>query len=155
MSMIDKFKMGRARYSLAKLWAYLATQETALAGDLVIVATPAALGSSAAAVNAAIGGAAAKFTRQVRIELQNAAGDIHTWFNGSLAIAVAEITAGDGISAIAGGVSTVEFVEGVGTITIEYTGTWAAADTQTLTITGGTILGYAVTDKTSVDTLIA
>ena len=30
-----------------------------------------------------------------------------------------------------------------------------AADTQTLTITGGTILGYTVTNKTSKDTLIA
>ncbi len=273
MTMIDKFKMGRSRYSLAKLWSYLAILEAALIGDLVIVATPTTLGSSAAAVNAAIGGAAAKFTRQVTIELQNAAGDVHTWFNGSLAIAVAEVTAGSGVSAIAGGVSSVTFVEGVATVTLEYTGAWAggvkqvetqqithkadaagtitvtvtsagmtdspkavavevglddtasevaalivealnddaavaakftasvtgagsdvvtltakavaandgtlamgfvdtdttgvaagastnatagvAADTQTLTITGGTILGYAVTNKTSVDTLVA
>lgn len=130
MTMIDKFKRGRQRYSMAKLWAYLGIMETALAGDLVLAVTPAALGSSAAAVNAAIGGTAGKFTRQVRVELQNADGDIHTWFNGSLAIAASEVTAGNGVSAIAGGAATVEFTEGVGIVTIEYTGTWAGGVAQ-------------------------
>jgi ribosomal protein L18E len=134
---------------------YLEIQQKGISGDMVLVASPIALGSSAAAVTAAIAGAAAKFTRDVTIKLQTAAGEVHSWFNGTFAIAVAEVTAGSGVSAIAGGVAVATFVNGVATVTINYTGVWAAADTQTLTITGSTKLGYAITNKTSVDTLIA
>ncbi len=64
---------------------------------------------------------------------------------------------GGGGSAVAinGGGSVVTLAGGVGTITLDYTGTWASGDTETLTITGGTVLGYTVANKTSVDTLVA
>lgn len=155
MSKIDKFNDDIQKHSFKEFWDYMCAMEKALAGDMVLVLTPATTGSSAAAVTAAIGGAAGKYTRQVKVELKSAAGEVHEWFNGTFAIGVAEVTAGNGVAAIADSATTVELVEGVGTVTIEYTGAWAAADTQTLTVTGGEKLGYAISNKTSVDTLIA
>lgn len=133
----------------------LELRDKAMSGDMVLVLTPATLGSSAAAVTAAIGGAAAKFTRDIRVELQTAAGEVHTWFDGTFAAAGSEVTAGDGTADIAAAGTTVTLVNGVGTVTLEYIGTWAAADTATLTVTGGTLLGHTIANKTSVDTLVA
>lgn len=124
-----------------------------MGGDVTLAISPATLGSSAAAVATAIAGDG--FTRDVEVTLENAAGDRMTWFNGSFAIAASETTAGDGTAAISGGGSTVSFVEGKATVTLEYTGTWAAADTATLTVTGKDILGYSTSNVTSVDTLVA
>lgn len=155
MSKIDTFKKKILKHSLKDVYDYMKAMEKGLNGDMVLTLTPATTGSSAAAVNAAIGGTAAKYTRTVTVALKTAAGEVCTFLNGTFAIAVTENTAGNGVSAIAGGATTVTLTEGVGTVTIEYTGTWAAADTQTLTVTGGTKLGYSITNKTSIDTLIA
>lgn len=127
----------------------------AMSGNLFLSVSPAICGSSAAAVATAIAGDEAKFTRIVQVELVDAEGNIHNWFNGTFAVATVEITVGDGTCAIANSDTSVTLVNGVGTITLEYIGTWAAADTQTLTVTGGTKLGYTIANKTSVDTLIA
>lgn len=132
---------------------YLAVQQKAISGDMVLSVSPATLGSSAAAVTAAIGGAAGKFTRTVTIKLQTAAGQVHEWFQGTFAIAASKT--GSGTIAIAGGLSSATFVNGVATVTLEYTGAWASTNTATLTVTGGTKLGYTISDKTSVDTLVA
>lgn len=155
MSMIDRFKSKTLKHSLKEVYDYLGAMEKALNGDMVLTLTPATTGSSAAAVAAAIGGSAAKFTRTVTVTLKTAAGEVCTFLNGTFAIAVTENTAGNGTSAIAGSATTVTLTEGVGTVTIEYIGTWATGDTQTLTVTGGTKLGYTIANKTSVDTLIA
>ena len=45
------------------------------------------------------------------------------------------------------------FVNGSATAIIDYTLTWAATDTCTFTVDAETVLGYTLTDKTSVDTL--
>lgn len=126
----------------------------AMSQDIILVATPATLGSSAAAVNAAIAGDDEKFTRTVAVKLTNTEGDTHAWYTGTLAIAVAKSST-SGVVAIADSATTVSLVNGVGSVTLNYTGTWAAADTTTLTITGGTIMSATVTNKTSIDTLIA
>jgi hypothetical protein len=136
-----------------ELRRYLAQLETGLSGSLVLVLDPATLGDSAAAVATAIAGDG--FSRDVVVELQDANGDLQDWFSGTRAIAVADVTAGNGTSAIKDSATTVQFVNGRGVVTIDYVGTWAAADTNTLTVTGGTILGYTVSNKTSVDTLVA
>jgi len=136
-----------------RLRQYLAEENTGLSGDLVLVLDPATLGNSAAAVATAIAGDG--FSRDVIVELQNAAGQVQEWFTGSLAIAVTDVTAGNGTSAIKDSATTVLLTNGRGFVTINYVGTWAAADTETLTVTGGTILGYTVSNKTSVDTLVA
>jgi hypothetical protein len=87
--------------------------------------------------------------------LKDAAGNIHTWFNGDISLTIAESTAGDGVAAIAGSATKVSLVEGVGNINIEYTGTWAAADTSTLTTTQRDITGVTIAAETSKDTLVA
>lgn len=155
MTSLDELRNGRQRRNLADLHDYLAIMEKGLAGDLVLTCTPATPGSSAAAVTAAIGGSAAKFTRTVEVSLHTAAGDIHEWFNGTFAIGIEEETVGNGTAAIADSATVVTLVNGVGTVTIEYIGTWASGDTSALAVTGGTKLGYTVADKTSVDTLVA
>jgi hypothetical protein len=135
----------------ARLFEILKLRE-ALGSDLKIVA--AAAGSSAATVNAAIAGASAKFTRTVSIEIQNTAGTKNTGFNGSIPISVAKVST-NGVIAIAGGITYVTFVAGAASVVLEYTGTWAAGNTATLTIGPGERYGYALAAGTSVDTLIA
>jgi hypothetical protein len=130
-------------------------RDKALSGDMVIAVTPAAPGSSAAAVVAAVGGAGAKFLRTVHVELQTAAGEVHTWFNGTFGVTIAEVTAGNGVAAIDNGDNHIHLVDGVGDVVVKYTGTWAEADTSTFTLVGSTRLGYTIANKTSVDTLIA
>lgn len=127
---------------------YLADLAGALSGDLVIHVSPATLGSSAATINAG------SFSRDVAVELRNAAGARHVWFSGTLSVAVADVTAGSGTSAVADSATTVELTNGAGSVTIDYSGTWAAADTQTTTISG-TVLGKSLTSQTSVDTVVA
>lgn len=137
MTYIDVFRRGRQRYSLPKLWAYLETVESAMNGDIILVATPATTGSSAAAIAAAIAGAAGKFTRDVALKLTNTAGDIQTWYNGTMSIGVVDVTAGDGVSAIEDSATTVTFASGQATVTIEYTGTWddGIAQVETMQVT--------------------
>lgn len=153
MSKIDQFN--DHTYVGADYFEYMRQVEKALSGDIVLVLTPATPGSSAAAVAAAIAGASGKFVRTVKFELKDAAGNIHAWFNGTFTISIAETTAGDGVAAIAGSATTVALTEGVGSIDIEYTGTWAAADTSTLTTTQRDVVGVTIAAKTSKDTLVA
>jgi hypothetical protein len=124
---------------------YLNQYAKALSNASVLVVSPATLGSSAAVVN---GGG---FTRNVAIELQDVDGTLHDWFDGTFTVAIADTSTGTATIPS----TTATFINGRVVITITYTGTWAAADTCTLTITGGTKLGYTVSNKTSVDTLIA
>ncbi len=151
MRYLDYLK--RFTYTPNEFYDYLIGVERAMAGEIALVVSPATLGSSAADVNEAID-ADGKFVRRVKVELKASAdGDVHQWFTGSFSAAVAKT--GNGAAAIAGGGGRVELENGVGYVDIEYTGTWAEDDTCTLTITGGTIMGYSVSDKTSVDTLVA
>jgi hypothetical protein len=122
-------------------------------GELVLSVTPSTLGSSAAAVNTAIAGDG--FTRDVLVKLVDSNGRTHTWCDKSFSVAASESTAGDGICSIVNSLSTIGLTDGDAKITLRYTGTWAEADTATLTVTGGEVMGTAVTNKTSVDTLIA
>jgi hypothetical protein len=112
----------------------------AMSGDIALRVTPATLASSAAAVNAAIAGAAGKFTREVKIELVTADGDVHKWFNGSLSVAGSETTAGDGTADPSA--ATVALVDGVGTCVFEYIGAWSGGTKQKETATAvATITG--------------
>lgn len=142
-----------AGMDMADFSAMAVLTSSAMSGDIALRITPATTGSSAAAVTAAIAGAAEKFSRDVLVELVNTSGVVHEWFNGDLAIAGSETTAGDGTADTAE--ETVTLVNGIGTCSLEYIGAWAAADVATVTVTGGTILGYTVENGTSVDTLVA
>ena len=153
MSKIDEFKA--FKHALKDMYAYMAVMEKGINGDMVLEVTPAILGSSAAAVTTAIASEALKFVRPVTVKLKTATEEVCTFLNGTFAIAVAEVTGGTGTAALAGSVSAITLVNGVGTVNIEYIGVWASGDTQTFTVTGGEKMGYTIADKTSVDTLIA
>lgn len=130
----------RFTYTPNDFYDYMIAMEKAMAGDLVLVLSPATLANSAAAVNAAVGGAAEKFVRTVLVELQAADGTVHEWYTGELAAAVTETTAGNGTSAIADSATKVSLENGQGTIDIEYTGAWSGGTKQVETATcAGTI----------------
>lgn len=153
MSKIDIFN--DHTYVTPEFFEYLRMVEKALSGDIVLVLSPATTGSKATAIAAAVAAQGGKFIRTVKFELQDAAGNIHTWFSGDIALTSADVTAGDGESAIADEATNVTLKEGVGSVDIEYSGAWAAADTNTLTTTQRDICGVTITAKTSIDTVIA
>lgn len=148
-------------YTPNGFYDYMHQIECSISGDLAIAVTPDKCGSSAAAIAAAVVGEAQKFVRTVTVKLVNSAGETLEWFNGALHITTSDVTAGDGVSAIENEATTIQFVNGVATINIEYTGVWAAEDTNTITIgkdaenNVDTIMGYVIAAKTSVDTIVA
>lgn len=124
---------------------YLSLMEDALAGDVVMVIDPETAGSAATTED---------FTRDVEITIENAAGDVHTWLTADYAttLAIAEVTVGDGAATIVS--TTLSIVRGRAVVTISATGTWAADDTNTLTVSNITVAGVTVTAGTSVDTIV-
>lgn len=126
-----------------ELRAYLDDLEGALNGDIVMDVSPAATGSAAAVES-----------RDVTVTIKNAAGDTLEWVNSTFATTVskADVTDGNGTSAVDS--ATLSLVNGVGTVTVTYSDTWAADDTQTVTIGNITLAGVTVTGGTSVDTIV-
>jgi hypothetical protein len=127
---------------------------------------PATEGNSAAAVNAAIGGAALKFVQTVTIELRNEDDEVLTGFDGSVGpvgvLSIAKTSAAGLVAIDAASILSVNgqdkpiFVRGVATVLINYTGTWVNADDVTLTLTNATMAEANSGDTvTFVDTLIA
>ena len=111
--------------------------------DIVLACTPATLGTASTPANA-------DFSRVVAVTVKNANGDA-ILYNGSLGVAATFVTDGNGEANILASATTMDFVNGVGSVTVEYSGTWATADVQTLTVSGS-IAGKAVS-ATSVDTI--
>lgn len=128
-----------------ELRKYLSAIESAMAGDIVMVIDPETTGSAATTED---------FTRDVIISIENAAGDVHTWLTAdyTTTLAIAESTVGDGAATIAS--TTLSIVAGKAVVTVSATGTWAADDTNTLTVSNITVLGVTVTAGTSVDTIV-
>lgn len=126
-----------------ELREYLKDIEGALNGDIVMDISPETVGSGTDVE-----------TRVVTVTIQNAAGDTLEWVNTAVATTVskADVTDGDGTSAIDS--TTLTLVNGVGTVTVTYSGTWAADDTETVTIGNITLGGVTVTGGTSVDTIV-
>jgi len=125
---------------------YLALQEKAMNGDIVMVIDPETLGTAATST---------AFTRDVAVSIETAAGEIHTWVNSAFATtaSIAEVTAGSGAATIAN--TTLTLVDGKATVTVSCTGAFAAEDTTTLTVGNITLGGVTVTGGTSVDTIVA
>lgn len=128
-----------------ELRAYLALQEKALNGDIVMVIGPETLGTTATST---------AFTRDVAVSIETATGEVHTWVNASFTTtaSIAVDTAGSGAATIVS--TTLTLVDGKATITISCTGAWAEADTSTLTIGNIILGGVTVTGGTSVDTIV-
>lgn len=121
----------------------LALYAKALAGDMVLVVTPATDTPAPTAL---------AWEQDFYVEVQSAAGEVHSWFNKAVATghSVAESTAGGGVAS-ADPATTTTFVNGIAKITVSGTaGTWANADTATLTVAAIVILGYTLAQKTGV-----
>lgn len=115
----------------------------ALAGDLVFKCYPATV--STAHISTAR-------TRQVKVQLETAAGDVHTWFNKAITtgVSIAD-TSTAGAATIPS--TTLTFVNGVASVTVSCdANAWLATETNTLTVAQATIMGYTIATKTSVET---
>ena len=126
-----------------ELRAYLTDIEGALNGNVVMIITPETVGSATTVTE-----------RTVSVEIQNAAGDVLEWVNTAIASIVSktDVTDGDGSSTINS--TTLTLVNGVGSVVVTYADTWAADDTQTVTIGDIVLAGVTVTGGTSVDTIV-
>ncbi len=119
---------------------YLGRLEEALSGDMVFSISPATVTPAPTA---------AAWTRSVVIELQNAAGDVHTWFSADIGTTIADT--GGGTATITD--TTPPMVNGRCVVIVSGdAATWANTETDTLTLANSTILGYTVTGGTSVET---
>ena len=114
----------------------------AMAGDMVVVVTPA---------DARKQETLATWTQTFYVEIQTAAGEVHTWFNAAIASGVAVSDAGGGTATIPS--TTLTFVDGVATVVMSgNAATWASGETATITTSGSTIiiLGSTLASKTGV-----
>ena len=128
------------------LGAQTARRQEAMSGDLVFNASPATLGT----VNTAADGGT---TRTVRVSLQNAAGNVHEWFNKTITTCVTLTDATTPTPTILS--RDVTFVNGLASVVITYpAGAYDVGETVTLTVESATILGETVAAVTSVDTLV-
>jgi hypothetical protein len=120
--------------------------EAAIGGDFVFVVTavddPPAAGTGFDAIT-------------VKIEAKNAAGDVHTWFNKTITTtALAVTTAGNGTAAQVPATTCV-MANGVGTVEVTGTATWAADDTFVVESAEATILGYTIAADSATVTCVA
>ena len=129
-----------------ELREYLAVQEKALSGDIVMVIDPETDGTAATLT---------AFTRTVDISIETSAGEVHEWANASFAtsLTIASDTVGTGAATIES--TTLSIVNGKASIVISATGAWAESDTNTLTVSNIILGGVTVTGGTSVDAIEA
>jgi hypothetical protein len=116
-------------------------RDKALSGDMVFVISP----ETVAPVPTS-----AAWTRNVIIELQTAAGEVHTWFSADIATTIAD-TSTAGTASITD--TTPAMVNGRCVVVVSGDAAdWLNTETDTLTLANSTILGYTVTGGTSVET---
>lgn len=124
----------------------LAALATGLNGDMLVRITPTAKNKTATA---------AAWTEKITVELVDAAGRVHTWFNKTLTTkaSVAD-TSTAGIATI--GSTSLVFVNGKAEVALAgAAAAWLATETVTVTIANLTINGATVTGGTSVITFVA
>lgn len=116
---------------------------TGLNGDFAVRITPATKSKTATA---------SAWTEKILVELVDATGRVHTWFNQTLTgkASVAD-TSTAGVASIAS--TSLVFVNGAATVTLSGTAAaWLATETATVTIATLTVNGVSVTGGTSVFT---
>jgi len=121
----------------------IALRDKALAGDMVFVVTPATVAPAPRAT---------AWTRTVVVELQTAAGEVHSWFDRAITtgVSIAD-TSTAGTATIPS--TTLTFVNGKASVVVSGdAANWLNTETDTLTVAQATILGYTVAAKTSVET---
>jgi hypothetical protein len=118
--------------------------QEALKGDILFVVTPAVLTSAPTAL---------AWTRNVGVTVENAAGEIHEWFDEAIATGV---SIGDTSTAGTASIdsTTLTFVAGKATVVVDGdAAAWLAAETVTVTVAAFTAFaGQTMALKTSVDT---
>lgn len=117
--------------------------EKAMSGDMVIVIDPETVTPVPTA---------AAWTRNVKISIQTAAGEIHSWINLTEAtiLSIANTSSAGTASIVA---TTITIVNGETIVVVSGDAqTWANGETDTLTVGDMTIMGYTVTGGTSVET---
>ena len=118
----------------------------AMDGDMVMVISPETVAPEPTS---------AAWTRSVSVEIQNAAGDVHTWLSKDYTTTASIAnTSTAGTASIAS--TTLSIVNGRTDITVSGDAAdWLDTETDTLTIGNLTVMGYTVTGGTSVETFTA
>ncbi len=122
-----------------------ALRDSAMAGDMIWVLTPATVDRAATA---------SAWTRDVVVELQNTAGQVHSWYDAVITtgVSIAD-TSTAGTASIAS--TTLTIVNGKAVVTVSGdAAAWLATETDTLTVAEATIMSYTVAAKTSVQTFV-
>jgi hypothetical protein len=118
-------------------------RDSASAGDMLFVVTPATLVSVPLST---------AWTRTVIIELQDAEGNVHQWFNKAITTGVAIADASTAGTATIPS-TTLTFEDGQASVVVSGDAEdWLNTETDTLTVAEATILGYTIAAKTSVET---
>lgn len=156
MSLLEYLKPRTSRFKVNKLFEYMVNVEEAMNGNIDLACEPETLGTAVGDAN----GNEEDFTRDVEIKLEDSEGNVHTWFNEEIDVDIADDSTNGEAQFEDGTTATkqLELSRGVGTITVVYDtsgGDFAEGDVITLTASSSNILGYNITDATSVDTLTA
>ena len=118
-------------------------RDKAMSGDIVFAITPATVAPAPTS---------AAWTRDVVVEVQDASGNVHTWINQDYAtsLAIAD-TSTAGTATIES--TTLSIVNGRAVVTVSGDAVaWLNAETDTLTVSNITVMGYTITGGASVET---
>ena len=124
----------------------------ALSGDMVFKCTPATAAPSAAAA------ALDDIVYKVKVTLENAAGEVHDWYNGPVLLAISDNDS-TGVATISPAAGERNMTNGELEVTVTLPkAAWTASKAVTLTVsdpaTAGTgVCGWVVANKTFVATL--
>lgn len=121
-------------------------RDKAMAGDIVMVISPTTVTTSPTS---------SAWTRDVVIELQTAGGEVHTWLDKDYAttLSIADTSIAGTASIVS---TTLSINKGRAVVTVSGDAQdWLDTETDTLTISDLTIMGYTVTGGTSVETFTA
>jgi len=121
----------------------ISLRDKAMAGDIVFAITPATVAPAPTS---------AAWERSITIEIQDASGDIHTWLSQDYATSLTIAnTSTAGTATIES--TTLSIVNGRAVVTVSGdTAAWLNSESDTLTVSALTVLGYTVSSVTSVET---
>ena len=121
----------------------ISLRDKAMSGDIVFAITPATVAPAPTS---------AAWTRDVVVEVQDASGNVHTWINQDYAAALAIAdTSTAGTASITS--TTLSIVNGRAVVTVSGDAVaWLNAETDTLTVSNITVMGYTITGGASVET---
>jgi len=154
MSDINAFKFKEQQEYINALVDLRTMVTKALSGDMKFTLSQTTAAPTVAAIQAA------DVTYDIEIRLENAAGDLHDWYNGKVLLAIADDDS-TGVAAIDPTAGERSMVNGVLNVAVTLgQATWTAGKKATLTVsdpaTASTgICGVAVADATFVATVAA